>query len=299
MTNKCSLCNEDAKYYHSDFDGSIYDCPRCGRVEISGTMEAVLLGNEEFFEIKHILSGVTRYLTVYKLKPIRILSYNFKYLLDQFFVPRNITDKLNLFLKYLSYKSNHPGDFINIDRNLDYSITFSKNVIEFNFIIEQLKKKNLIEQDGGANKFRLTVEGWNRIDEINQIKEIKKQAFVAMWFTDDLYNIYENGFRKAIKDTDFEPMRIDLKQHNNKIDDEIIAEIKNSAFLIADFTGQRGGVYFEAGFAKGLGIPVIWTCRNDEIKDLHFDTRQFNHIEWNDEIDLYKKLVNRIKATIK
>ncbi len=36
-------------------------------------------------------------------------------------------------------------------------------------------------------------------------------------------------------------------------------------FMIADFTGHRGGVYFEAGFAHGLGIPVIWTCREDQL----------------------------------
>ena len=40
-------------------------------------------------------------------------------------------------------------------------------------------------------------------------------------------------------------------------------QIRKSKFLIADFTGQRGGVYYEAGFAYGLGLPVIWTCRKD------------------------------------
>ena len=42
----------------------------------------------------------------------------------------------------------------------------------------------------------------------------------------------------------------------NKIDDEIVAEIRRSKFIIADFShgsdGARGGVYFEAGFAHGL-----------------------------------------------
>jgi nucleoside 2-deoxyribosyltransferase len=79
-------------------------------------------------------------------------------------------------------------------------------------------------------------------------------------------------------------VRIDKKEHSNKIDDEIIAEIRRSKFLVADFTCEkekvRGGVYFEAGFAMGLGIPVIWTCAQQSIGDLHFDTRQYNHIVW-------------------
>jgi hypothetical protein len=72
--------------------------------------------------------------------------------------------------------------------------------------------------------------------------------------------------------------------------------------MIADFTCEpqqpRGGVYFESGFAFGLNIPVIWTCRSDCISDLHFDTRQFNHIAWEDSDDLRVKLTNRIGAVI-
>jgi hypothetical protein len=54
--------------------------------------------------------------------------------------------------------------------------------------------------------------------------------------------------------------------HLNKVDDVIVAEIRRSRFLVADFTCEpgkvRGGVYFEAGFARGLNIPIIWTCRD-------------------------------------
>ena len=34
------------------------------------------------------------------------------------------------------------------------------------------------------------------------------------------------------------------------IPSEIISEIKRSKFMIADLTGYRGGVYYEAGFAS-------------------------------------------------
>lgn len=48
----------------------------------------------------------------------------------------------------------------------------------------------------------------------------------------------------------------------------------------------------------GLGKTVIWTCKDDDFKDIHFDTRQFSHIKWSTENELYQKLLNRIKATI-
>ena len=131
-----------------------------------------------------------------------------------------------------------------------------------------------------------------------------------MWFDASMEDAFETGFERAISDTGFTAMRIDRKQHNNKIDDEIVAEIRRSRFIVADFTcGKtsvekgavsipRGGVYFEAGFAMGLGIPVIWCCREDCINEVHFDTRQFAHILWSSPADLRKNLYNRIAAVI-
>lgn len=59
--------------------------------------------------------------------------------------------------------------------------------------------------------------------------------------------------------------------HTDRIDDKILAEIRRSGLLVADFTGHRQGVYFEAGFALGLDVPVIWCCREDEIEKAHFE----------------------------
>ena len=68
--------------------------------------------------------------------------------------------------------------------------------------------------------------------------------------------------------------------------------------MVADFTGQLAGVYYEAGFAMGLGRTVIWCCRKDEIGKLHFDTNHKNHIDWETPEDLREGLYRRIRATI-
>lgn len=123
-----------------------------------------------------------------------------------------------------------------------------------------------------------------------------------MWFKPSTQDAYDQGFHRAIFNSGYDPLRIDKKQHVNKIDDEIVGEIRRSRFLVADFTCEpgrvRGGVYFEAGFAMGLSIPVIWTCRADSFDDLHFDTRQYNHISWKEPADLYDQLKARIGAVI-
>ena len=111
---------------------------------------------------------------------------------------------------------------------------------------------------------------------------------------------YHKGISPAIVEAGFQPIRIDLKEHNNKICDQVIVELRRSRFVVADFTHHPGGVYYEAGFAHGLGKPVIWTVRQDRLKSVHFDTRQYNHIKYNkDPSELHKKLLARIQATIR
>ena len=149
---------------------------------------------------------------------------------------------------------------------------------------------------GGNSK--LTWKGWGKFEAIKESGGLSKKCFVAMSCSEYMNEIYSEGIEKAVVEAGYKPIFIEKKEHNEKICDLIIAEIRSCKFLIADVTGQRQNVYYEAGFAHGLNRDVIWTCKQDEIEEAHFDTRQYNHITWIDAEDLKKKLVNRIKATI-
>ena len=123
------------------------------------------------------------------------------------------------------------------------------------------------------------------------------QAFVAMWFDKSMKPIRE-AIQAGIEAAGYVPQFVDTHGSAvNRIEDEIIALIRQSRFVVADFTASaapiksddeanaRGGVYYEAGFAHGLGRPVFFTCRKDYIdtpKALHFDTSHFLHLDWED-----------------
>lgn len=178
------------------------------------------------------------------------------------------------------------------------------------FLISSCVEEGSVEQTRNGNGIRVSIKGYEILDQLAQDSANSSQAFVAMWFNESLDAAYRDGFSRAIRDSGYQSLRIDQKEHVNKIDDEIVAEIRRSRFVVADFTAllvqhgddiiyeARGGVYFEAGFALGLNLPVIWSCREDLINYVHFDTRQFNHIVWSDADDLYSKLRNRIGAVI-
>ncbi len=247
-----------------------------------------------------------------------ILYWHVSQLLAEFPKPAEFIDRA---LVRLAGMTRHPMDTVEQSTD-DASFSLFCPPENLPTFVTYLKDSGLVGGAASANdevNLTITPAGWNRIDQLSRSGKASKQAFVAMWFANEMADIYDKGIKPAIDESGFEPRQMSFVQHNNKICDEIVAEIRKSRFIVADFSaGQcrkcdeceheadckdkvrpRGGVYFEAGFAMGLGIPVIWTVRKDQIDDVHFDTRQYNHIVYDSAEDLRKKLHNRIAATIR
>ena len=223
--------------------------------------------------------------------------------------PLSVYERAERLLRYVAKQSKAIGDTVNL--NWEHAITSdtdrhamawseSTTLDEVQFLVAYLLQQGWIAKHQ-QGYYAVTVDGYRRIADIKENAD-STQAFVAMWFDDDMNVAYEQGIEPAIRQSGYRSMRIDQKQDVVKIDDEIIGEIRRSRFLVADFThgedGARGGVYFEAGFAFGLGIPVIYTCREDAINKIHFDTRQYHHTAWKSPADLRDKLEKRILALI-
>ena len=177
----------------------------------------------------------------------------------------------------------------------------SVDFTELKSLLNYMEERGYIRQFGFRGdrfgKCLLTVKGYERLEEIEKPNQDPTKVFVAMWFDSSMDEAWGKGIEPAITEAGFKPVRIDQNEKLNKIDDKIIAEIRRSRFVVADFTygkiddknlpiknrGARGGVYYEAGFARGLGIDVVFTCRKDMIETVHFDTRQFPHIIWTNQ----------------
>jgi hypothetical protein len=227
--------------------------------------------------------------------------------------PPAMPKKAELLMLFLAKKHPKPGTLINIRHQYSpqesqfhvrfgaglFPVCWCEDEEEFLYLVNTYltAEKNYFKKDGDA--LVITPKGWSFIETLGQSNPNSTQVFVAMWLDKVVYAAWE-AIEKGIKEAGYKPLRIDRKEHNNKIDDEIVVGIRRSKFLVADFTGHRGGVYFETGFAMGLGLPVIWLCRKDELEKTHFDTRQYNFIVWEDAaLDaLSRALQNRIVATI-
>ena len=185
------------------------------------------------------------------------------------------------------------------------AISESINNQELDFLFRSLADRGYVETQISADLtsfgFGVTMDGFEKANEANRIFD-SARAFVAMWFDPSVDRLYDDGIRPAIEQAGYSPYVVNRDPSVNKIDDAIIAAIRDSRFMVADFThddeGVRGSVYFEAGFAYGIEIPVIHTCRQDLINGLHFDTRQYLHIDWAEPTDLVELLRDAIVARV-
>lgn len=181
-----------------------------------------------------------------------------------------------------------------------FAISYSDELDELRVLFQILESEGFIEpiRSFGDVGGRLTWAGCVAAEELAGPRSASAQGFVAMWFDASMNEAYTEGFDRGIRDAGYQPLRIDNKEHAESISDAILSEIRRSRFVVADYTGANNGVYFEAGFAMGLGIPVIPTCRADHMSKLHFDVRHINTLGWDTPEDLAVKLARRLSAIL-
>lgn len=293
----CPICKSDCRFEPvAGADRLRYHCFRCGGFVIGGSLDAQFRADQ----ISHyLLAGAVRAATVVGEKVELLHESDAKAMEKR--SPATVEGRAQHLLKMFGRMMEHPASTVDVNHEIDYALVYGRNSSEFEYFFDYLMNLGFVEvtyKSPPMFRVRVTMEGWKRIEADRASGVDSDQGFVAMWFADEMNEVYSLGIAPGIEDAGFKPKRIDEKQDNGKICDEIIAEIRASRFLVADFTGGRGGVYFEAGFAMGLGIQVVWLCRKGKVRKLHFDTRQYRHIVWDTPESLRIQLRNRIRATI-
>lgn len=313
---KCPLCGLDGEPRPAGAYKSLVTCLCCGMYDIMHDAEEELVRGCYPAEVRnslHLLSALTRHMTVNRLPPFvvtsRLLESKEKFQEEVLSLVPSDTDverKADAILKYVANQSKHPGDKPTFCPALDYPIGYCRNAQECTFYVEHLRRSGFVETDAAGHvdtarrPILVTGKGWERIESLQTPNAQSSQAFVAMSFAPEFDIVFSEGMLPLSEVTGFDMVRVDKKPFNDKICDRIIMEIRRSRFLIAEVTGQSQGVYYEAGYAQGFGLPVVWLCRKKEADEnkMHFDTRQFNHILWTDVTNLKEQLSERVLATI-
>lgn len=224
--------------------------------------------------------------------------------------------KSNLRGKWISYDRN---TFLDVVIELEEMPFLLSLLREQGYLV--FKWKHDVDEDTGTSEYfesllreqqsklemRLNGEGWKKYESLISSNEDSDKVFVAMWYSDKTKRVRE-AIKAGIEAAGYDSIIADEGDYTGNIMDFVLGSIRQSKFIVADFTvepekieqvgnsdpekpnhhlkgGVRGGVYYEAGFAKGIGLEVIHTCCDDiDSKDrLHFDVKHENTIFWTDD----------------
>lgn len=191
-----------------------------------------------------------------------------------------------------------PGDILEWQAH-----SWSRKDRELLGMVVLLKELGYITEVDGAIEsgfalIRLTVGGWEFLDQLSKTGADSTRGFVAMPFDSTLDDAFDDGFYRAIEEAGYRPYRLDRDEYTGKIDDKLVAEIRRCKFLVADLTLQNQNVYWEAGFAEGLGRELFLTCRADDFENRKFDKNHDVCIKWENPDDLREKLLNKIVSVL-
>lgn len=301
----CPFCDQQVSAREEFATDNLYcSCPNCGKYAITGIAFSALKHDLERDPDHHgyEYSGAILELNETGHMPPLITTENYRMLLDQVVVPKKPAEKLAKILLYVYRRTHYLYEDVNIRANM-LAVGYAQHVQEFNNLLQALVDMGKFDlPPADSRDYHLTLAGFSDAERISGTTD-SRQCFVAMWFDDEMVDVFRRSITAAVEATGHKAIIVSMKQHNDDITDHIIAEIRKSRFIIADFTGLRGGVYYEAGFAAGLGKPVIMTCRDDwfntsEQRNVHFDVSHMNFIVWKDGADLGQRLLDRIVATI-
>lgn len=294
----CLLCRRTDPTVSYGHPRSLVDCRTCGRYEVTDQDRELWPPDDRD---RPLLSALVRRHNTATGRPYTLKDRPAGGKFPSGLVHPPVASKTDRVLLLLADMSARFGALLSVQVDDAWPLAQTNGKEEFIAILDYLTTRGFLLRGSASHvkgePFQATVtgDGWNEVHRLRPGGRDTLQVFVAMWFDATMTEAFDKGVLLAAQDAGYNALRVDRREYVGKIDDFVMLQIQRSRIVVVDCTGHRNNVYFEAGYAMGLGIPVVWSCRDDEISKAPFDTRQFNTIVWKDVAELRERLANRIK----
>ena len=289
LDNTCPICStqlsEQPRKVPDNPRLTCYPCPNCGPFAVNRPSEELLkkLARDDPLRLR-VLSYIVRKMkageSAVALSRERIMEIT-----DSTKLPSPTEQIANLLL-WIGNNSEHFGKTIHLSPEEHTAVVGAIGTENFFHITSELVNQGLFEgMSSGRALFEghLTLAGWEAYERLKRGRHSSRKAFMAMEYGDDeLDVVFHDCFKPAVAAAGFSLERLDEDPPSGLIDNRLRVEILKARFLVADLTLGNHGAYWEAGYAEGLGRPVIFTCRKSYAKEhgTHFDTNHMHTVFW-------------------
>ena len=322
---KCPIClNKDGgqcwRYPEDGTDAVKFDCATCGQYAIARTASGKLSQEAES------LTAVQRASLSHLLRTKHENHEHFmvdatwlRELLPDCRLPTPDERAANL-IRYIGDQVSQTGDSISVPPDHLHAIIGAPNREAVIRLMKELVARGILIADplGTAvgmdpatrrtfpsfTNIDLSLEGWERYEDEKRGKFQGSYGFMAMQFGDpDLDPFVRDVVKPALRD-DLGYDLVDMRDVSRAgvIDDIMRTQIRDAAFVIADLTHDNSGAYWEAGYAEGLGKPVVYICEKAKFEEesTHFDTNHCTTVPWSqDEPDDFReKLIATLRRSL-
>jgi hypothetical protein len=310
MSRRCPICSTpDLSEFPTNKNGIGYYCHRCGRYVLARSAESALPAwHDQHPSLASVLSHNIRLQQRDGSTTPLITTHNIEPLLDERLAPPG--EQQDALILWAGAHQRSPQEWAKEKPPALGALIGAHKVREHDAeggLIWLLNRGDLTlfehSTEGEYVRIMLTMKGWERYSALYRAMIESSTAFMAMKFGEaELDALVQQCFKPAVQETGFELRLVTDKQGAGLIDDHIRTAIRTAAFCIADLTHANNGAYFEAGFAEGLGRPVIYTGREDVFREkkTHFDTNHMKTIMWmpDKHAEAAAALKDTIRATL-
>lgn len=144
--------------------------------------------------------------------------------------------------------------------------------------LKHLEANGIITFDGDAILLRpLDLEPTGSLEASALRQRSLRHLFVAMPYAKEFDNLYYFGIKDQVERRDLRCERVDKDEYVGDVVERIKERISKAELVIADITGGSPNVFFEVGYAEGVGKPVILLTQP---QDVPFDLRTKNQIRY-------------------
>lgn len=103
-----------------------------------------------------------------------------------------------------------------------------------------------------------------------------------------------DAIKEACRRCGLHAERVDEPQSNERITDRILESITRAQYVVVDLTHSRPNVFYEAGFAQGIGKTPIYIARSGTPSE--FDLKDYPIIYFDNMRELKSRLEDRLRG---